>query len=529
MLLHRLLGKKRWGSLPSSNKQWRRIIALVPVIPIVILVLSAGCESPSAARISDPEPVLARVGSKTISVGEFIRRAEYTPRPPYCRGDTYIHKKIILNSLIAEKLFALEAGDDNPLLQSKPVAAALAGRREQAMRQWLYHVEGASKVETDTLALARLVRNMGRTYEIHYLSLPDSTMAWQLWARLLVTGTDLQSIYQDSLQEIPQRMVGWNENEHPRLLEILFEGEVAPDTLLAPVSTAPDLHILIQIDSWTDQPAITQQEIQNRTHRAVDHILTREGHRHYHRFTRSIMAGKSINFNPECFFSVVDLIAPLYLTSAEEQESEVQVRQWGQAEVPRETVVNQDEFARMLPQVLFTIDGEEWTFGDFLVQLRRHPLVFRRLKFPHQEFGEQYKLAIVDMITDHFLTREAYRRGYDRQPVVERYAGMWQDQTNARFFIDAHLRAAGVDSTLASDYHLIIDDYLAPVIEDLQQKYSDQVVINFSLLDSIRLSRIDMVATRPRDPFPRVVPDFPMVTKDNILDYGRQLDGAQKP
>lgn len=44
--------------------------------------------------IEEPtEKTLVSIGSRTISVDEFIRRAEYTIRPTYCKGDYYIHKK----------------------------------------------------------------------------------------------------------------------------------------------------------------------------------------------------------------------------------------------------------------------------------------------------------------------------------------------------------------------------------------------------------------------------------------------------
>ena len=37
----------------------------------------------------------AQVGEKIITKQDFIRRAEYTIRPDYCRQSNYIHKKII--------------------------------------------------------------------------------------------------------------------------------------------------------------------------------------------------------------------------------------------------------------------------------------------------------------------------------------------------------------------------------------------------------------------------------------------------
>ena len=53
--------------------------------------------------------IIAKVGDRIITKQDLIHRAEYTIRPLYCRQSNYIHKKIILNSLIAEKLFSFEA------------------------------------------------------------------------------------------------------------------------------------------------------------------------------------------------------------------------------------------------------------------------------------------------------------------------------------------------------------------------------------------------------------------------------------
>ena len=72
----------------------------------VIICYVASCTRQET--ISDNN-VLAKVGTRIITVQDFIRRAEYAIRPLYCGQSNYIHKKIILNSLIAEKLFSFEA------------------------------------------------------------------------------------------------------------------------------------------------------------------------------------------------------------------------------------------------------------------------------------------------------------------------------------------------------------------------------------------------------------------------------------
>ena len=80
-------------------------------LPCVILIffISSNCSDKNNIPLS--ADVLARVGDRVITTQDFIRRAEYTIRPDYCRQSNYIHKKIVLNSLIAEKLIAIEMSE----------------------------------------------------------------------------------------------------------------------------------------------------------------------------------------------------------------------------------------------------------------------------------------------------------------------------------------------------------------------------------------------------------------------------------
>jgi len=73
---------------------------------ILIFFISLNCSDKNNIPLS--ADVLARVGDRVITTQDFIRRAEYTIRPVYCRQSNYVHKKIVLNSLIAEKLTAME-------------------------------------------------------------------------------------------------------------------------------------------------------------------------------------------------------------------------------------------------------------------------------------------------------------------------------------------------------------------------------------------------------------------------------------
>ena len=83
---------------------------------IIFAIIATSCSKPQ--RIKE-ELVLAIIGNKTITIQDFIRRSEYTIRPSYCSRSNYLHKKIVLNSLIAEKLTATEMENANDeLLES---------------------------------------------------------------------------------------------------------------------------------------------------------------------------------------------------------------------------------------------------------------------------------------------------------------------------------------------------------------------------------------------------------------------------
>jgi len=114
------------------------------------------------------------IGDKVITIQDFIRRAEYTIRPPYCSQGNYIHKKIILNSLIAEKLTALEFEKSSiSASENKNFQAYLTGRKEQAMRQKYFAEEYYAKTVIPDEEMKTAYTLSQRKVRIDYLNLPD--------------------------------------------------------------------------------------------------------------------------------------------------------------------------------------------------------------------------------------------------------------------------------------------------------------------------------------------------------------------
>lgn len=484
---------------------------------LILILLLAAC-----AREMPPEEILARVGDKTITTGELIARAEYTLRPPFARGSAALDKKIILNALIAEKLFALEAGDENPFITSPHVQAYLTGRREQAMRDWLYHVEAWSKAEPDTSLLKERVKLAVRSYNVDYLTLPDSAMAWQLYRRA-AAGEEMARLGAElaPLARLPGREVSYGSQEPESIINAFYTRPLATGELLPPFRTEEGSWLLARISAQTLTPLITDQQLRQQWEVVKERMQRSEAQRRHTAFIRRLMQGQELRFDPPVFHQLVRLVAPLYLAEMEQRLDPAPAAEPGRGDLLRPAQSGLEAIAG-LP--LLQVGKNIWTVQRFVEELRIHPLVFRKKQFPKNEFAEQLQLAIIDLVSDRHLADYGYAQKYDRVPAVERTVALWRDNLSALWYRSGLLAASGLDTAVTNDPLQAIERVLQPRVRALQQQYSGRVSIDARRLENIRLTRTDMIVHQPGVPFPAVVPSFPLLTADHRIDYGRLTD-----
>ncbi len=475
--------------------------------------------------LAEKETIIARIGDKTISQNEFIRRAEFTIRPGYCRGDDYIQRKIVLNSLVAEKLLALEAGDHNALLQNEEWQLYLQGRKEQAMRQWLYYKEGYEKVDLDTAEVKKLFSVVGRKYKIAYYTIKNDTVAALVKQELQEHGKAFEEVYNatGSLEGMPQREVAWNSPEHEAVHSALFAETLKKDQVLGPLKIDNNYHIVMKVLGWTEEVAITDGQSQKRWREVSEKLTEQKAAATFEQYVQNVMRGKKIEFNPSTFRKAVTIVAPHYLKSFEEKQSAANQQLWNQQD--NENILTQmgTSFDAILDEPFFRIDGKIWTVRDFEREVKIHPLVFRQRRISKVDFAEQFKLAVVDMVRDRYLADAAYKKGYDRAEAVQRNVAMWRDNLLFLYQLNAHLKTIGKNGNFSKDYLKIVETDLNPYVDNLQAKYGNAIAINTAAFEKIKLTNIDMVAIQRNMPFPVVVPGFPVITSDHQLDYGKKM------
>jgi len=505
----------------KSAIQYRTLFPIIAIVIIYSVILSCGRKSVEQPQ----EKILARIGEKTISVNEFIRRAEYTIRPQYCNGDNYIHKKIILNSLIAEKLLALEAGTENELFQNEQFQDYIRGRKEQAMRQWLYYNDFYNKVGFDTTEIKNEYALSNRKYRIAYYSIKDSSIV-KLVDDKFRRGRSFTEVFHDmgGLDSIPERSVSWESPEHATIQNALYSTPLTKGQVLGPLKIETNFYTVMKILGWTKQVLITDTQVRDRWNDVVDKLKDKKATAEYRKYISDLMRGKRVDFEENTFYSLVNILGPMYMVSDKDKENAFNQRFWHNDK--EQIVLDNLRYItqNIADQQLLKIENQVWTVRDFERELNAHPLVFRKRRMKRSEFAEQLKLAIVDMIRDKYITKDANKKGYGQAIVVERNQTMWKDNLVALFERNQFLESIGKNKDFKNNYLPIINSWLNPYIESLQKKYSDVIEINTDIFEEIILTKIDLFVLQRNVPFPIIIPSFPVITTINRLDYGEIME-----
>jgi len=499
----------------------RSMILFLIIITSIVMLFQCADEVPEKIE----QTILAKVGDKVITEDEFIRRAEYTMRPPYCRGDNYIHRKIVLNSLIAEKLFALESGAPQELLTNEQYQDYIQGRKEQTMLQLFYHDQAYDKVKLDTSEYKKMYKLAGREYEISYFSVTDENRANLFMNELNKEDITLESIFEYYFNDpnVPKQKVSWQSKSDDPIQRALFKDVLNKGDIIGPLYIRDgDYYLIIRIDGWVDRPAITDTQIRTRSKDVREKLTDQQAIAIYKEVVAEIMRGKKLEFSNASFNRVAEYLAPFYLKSEEEKQEEFNKRFWEKEKAPDTTSAQIED---ILEDPMLRIDGETWTVKRFFKEMAIHPLVFRKRNISNSEFPAQLRLAIADMVQDKYVVQEAYKKGMDESIIVKQNVSMWDDNLRSLYHKNHYLKSNGAEGI---EYTDAIETYLDPYVDSLQTKYNDQIFINTDAFENIKLTNIDMFVIQKNVPFPIIVPGFPLLTTDNALDYGSILEVDKK-
>tara|TARA_Y100001970_G_scaffold24741_1_gene29554 strand:- start:858 stop:2333 length:1476 start_codon:yes stop_codon:yes gene_type:complete len=474
-------------------------------------VLFISCDQQQTKANNQTTHTLALIGDKIITVNDFIKRCEYVPRPVYCKGNSYIHKKIALNSLIAEKLLSLEFDKKNFSI-TKNQSLIIQGHKEQAMRHLMLKKFGYEKVKIDNDEIDYLTKLSKRKYDISYITIDkkyeDSIDGLPNNISLLGLTKEL-----NISNNIIKRFISKDDDMISMVQQILFAGNPDVDKVYGPFKVDKNKMLIFSIDGWTINPDITIKQKQDSWQKIENQYIEKKAKELYGRYVSQIMKGKTINYDLNKFDEFSDKLARIYLIEKEKKEAAIENKIWEIEE--KNKVVSFNEVKQIENDFLLTHDGKDYTVLELLQLIKKHPLVFRRKNTNPELFKNELKYAIADLLRDMHITIRAYDLGLDKNINIINSKEKWEDHIKS---IVMKNKFISILDTNNSEMGILNQN-----IDSLQSYYSHIIKIDTEKFEKIDLTRIDMNVMYSNQPYSKLEPDFPVLTNDHLLDYGEKI------
>lgn len=477
---------------------------------LFLLTIFISCSDEKDTRI------LARIGEAEITVDEFLNRSELTPRPFYCRSDAQRDKIIILNSLIIEKIFALEERPKSKLLEKPQFNAYIKGRKEQYMREKLFQQMAVGENQLDSAEIQQAFMLAGFIYDVAFYQL-DERDADNVTRYMQAHPDQKDSLFQrlGDPQSVPRHRLKFHDPEYPSLQHTFYDFQRTKGEIVGPVRLRETKYMILKVQNVLYEPAMSQTEIVLRRQRVKEKLIEKKTNENWNKFTANLMKGRKIQFYPEMTTKVAELWSKRFI-----QKNNVK-------QISPDSDKNVGRFIRevdlLSAEPMFKVDDKVWTVGDFKTALSSHPLVFRKADLEGSEFVQQFRLAVADLVQDVFVTREAYAQNLDNAADVKRNVAMWEDAYLALEHRTSFLNSAGGKMTAdgkSGNYHHLADPY----INDLVSKYRDQFQLDVNLFKSIKLTHTDMISVQQFVPYTQIVPQFPFLTRTDQLGISAMLN-----
>lgn len=396
---------------------------------------------------------LAKTGSKVLTIKEFKQRYELAPQfNRLYKGSEQQQKKNFLYSLLAEKLFALEAA--NTGLDSLPsVKQSIAAFKEMFMRDELYRQEVRNKSEQYYLNILKANIRSAAVMEARYIafnSLPSAVAV----ETMLVNGIPFDTLYAANLDSGYASQITVKTGTFDMQLEdelfALKEGDFSE-----PLQHKNAFYIF-NIDSKIDTLFKNVSEPQKLVERIEKYSREQAEEIRYEEFMKEFFGNIKAEANVPLMKTIAGKISDVYLERNSSNNS---------GAAPVMTLTMKDVFdirgefpADSLNLVYAEVEDsslslasffEHLLYDEFTVDTLTYNAVINTINAKTKRFIEHY-----------YLTKEAYRRGLDTDASVLTSIAMWKD-----YFLSKAYQEQFSDSAVISD---------AEVLEYYNRRYNKE-------------------------------------------------------
>lgn len=361
------------------------------------------------------DSILAQAGSIKITADEFMQRYELMPRVKTGIENQTIDKYNLLYSLIAEKLWALEAEDLN-LDSSNIMETTFRGIEKMYVRDALYKAEIQSKIKITDQEMIDGAKRIYTKLSLNVLFENDSEKIFKDYYSLK------NGVSFDSLSKLGDKIVPDIEVEYGEMNKVVEDSVFKLDSgeFSYPVKSSSGW-IIFKVA----EKNYTQSNESNATQRfsKIKKIIEeRQKDEIYNRFYQKFFPGKQVEADKELFWSISNKIA-----SSLKRKKET-------SSIPDSQNVNLDTEDILRIEAEFGTDSLQMPF----IKFKKDPLSvqeFLRYFILDGFYSSDVQPKIIaakinsrirTLIEQELLAREGYKRGLQNLPEVKSSIAMWK-------------------------------------------------------------------------------------------------------
>ena len=389
------------------------------------------------------EPV-AKIGNEIITADEFRTRYELLPHPSMTHKDNDSLKKEFLASLIAEKLWALQAKemrfDTTKLYQNflKPI-------EKMFLRDALFKQQVESKLNITDLDLVRGKARSQITLKVFILSSVDSAESYGLYKQLK-KGVPFDSLLKSrpdySLQSEPISFT-FGKMDDEWMEDSLYR--MKPPAFSKPMKNKSGWFIFKLVDKVNGNVDKTPSIADN-----VKNIIRARRSRLYgSEFLSGLLTGKHVPFNPEIVMGLPDKMLESFEKRRQANPADSVNLHFTETDLAYLTSVYG---AETMDKPIALFDTDPPTLSDFFYYLLVED--FNVKKATKQSIVGLLQRKLNEFVQHELITREAERRGLGSLPEVKKDLQMWRDNYLSQFMKRVFVDSSRVTDDDAYQYYL---------------------------------------------------------------------------
>ena len=481
----------------------------------LLFFINISCDKTSTINL-DQEVIIVKIENKVITVNDFLKRCEYSPRPAYCNGDNYIHKKIALNSLIAEKMLAVEF-DRNKQAINENQRNFIEGRKEQLMRHFLLKKYGYEDIQLDSIALLKQYQLRNRTYEVEYVIKNENVLKELNTKENIVTSKENAPV--PSVNNISSKNLSYNDQMVDSIRELLFSSGPELKQVYGPYIATDSTMFYMKVSGWITGVNISDQQKKDTWESVKNEMTEAQALKKYSSYISNLMRDKKIKYDERNFEIFAKLVSNVYKIEKFKKEKMIQSSIWESNNAVQIETLNLVK--NMKEKIILHHDGKNWTINEIMSLIKKHPLVFRKKNINPNNFTNELKFSLADLLRDMHITKQGYDLGLDQNINVKSETNKWQDYIKSELIKTKYAKLFQKNSNSNdrnNQYKLITNK-----IDSLQKAYSNKIKINTDKFEEIELLSIDLFGMYSNQAYNNLEPPFPILTDDHLLDYGSKI------